>query len=135
MLRARLRHAEGDTRGAAAFLEGEVREVMSSGQRLTMFALPLVTAGEWRLAGGDARGADSLARLARTAAAIDSIALERSALAGRAELLLARSLRVQGKLADARQASVRAVAALTSGYGPENVWTRTARLLVDSLSQ
>jgi len=135
MLRARLRHAEGDARGAAEFLESELREVLSSGQRLTMFALPLVTAGEWRLAGGDARGADSLARLARTAAAIDSMALERSALAGRAELLLARAFRAQGELASARQAAVRAVTALTNGYGPENAWTRTARLLVDSLTQ
>jgi hypothetical protein len=100
-----------------------------------MFALPFVTAGEWRLAGGDARGADSLARLARTAAAIDSLALERSALAGRAELLLARALRAEGQMSDARQASVRAVTALTNGYGPENVWTRSARLLVDSLTQ
>ncbi len=135
MLKARVRRAEGDSRGAASFLEGEMREVLGTGQRLTMFALPLVTAGEWRLEQGDAGGADSLARLARTHAAIDSTALERSALAGRADLLLSRALLARKDLAGARQAAVRAARALGNGYGPENPWTRSARLLVDSLTR
>ena len=108
--------------------------LMNDGQqRLTLFAMPIITAGEWRLAAGDARGADSLARLGRTAAAIDSLALERSALAGRAELLLARALRAQGQVPAARLAVARAVRALSNGYGADNAWTRAARVLRDSL--
>jgi hypothetical protein len=134
MLRARLRYAEGDKRGAAASLEGELGALLSDGkQSLTLFALPLVTAGEWRLASGDAPGADSLARLARTAAAIDSIALMRSGLAGQAELLLARALRARGQTVDARRSAERAVTALANGYGRGNAWTLAARALVDSL--
>ncbi len=134
MLRARVRAAEGDTAGAATLLEREMAALLSDGQPgLTLFALPLVTAGEWRLARGDPGGADSLAKLARSAAAIDSVALVRSALAGRAELLVARSLRDQGRTAEAREAARRAALALGSGYGEENAWTLAARGLVDSL--
>ena len=136
MLRARLQRAEGDSRGASAFLERELGTVWNDGQqRLTLFALPLVTAGEWRLAAGDARGADSLALLARTAPAVDSLALVRSALAGRAELLRARALRAGGRVAEARQAADRAVTALGNGYGPNHRWTRSARVLADSLAR
>jgi hypothetical protein len=136
VLRARLRRADGDPAGASALLERELRALLADGgPRLTHFALPLVTAGEWRLARGDARGADSLASLARSAAAIDSIALERSALAGRAELLRARAMRAQGQRAGARAAAERAVRALANGYGPENGWVGAARLLVDSLAR
>ena len=104
MLRARVRAAEGDSAGAAALLEREMATLLSDGQPgLTLFALPLVTAGEWRLARGDAAGADSLARLARSAAAIDSVALGRSALVGRAELLMARSLDMQARMDEARE--------------------------------
>ena len=135
MLRARLRRAEGDSLGASALLEREMGALLSDGQpRLTHFALPLVTAGEWRLARGDARGADSLALLARDQAAIDSAALVRSALAGRAELLHARALRTRGQVPDARAAAERAATALANGYGPGHAWTRAARLLVDSLA-
>jgi hypothetical protein len=136
MLRARLRRADGDARGASTFLERELGTVWNDGQqRLTLFALPLVTAGEWRLADGDARGADSLAVLGRTAAAVDSLALVRSALAGRAELLRARALRAGGRIPEARQAAERAVTALANGYGPDRPWTRAARALVDSLAR
>jgi hypothetical protein len=134
MLRARLQRADGDLRGASAFLERELGTVWNDGQeRLTLFALPLVTAGEWRLASGDAHGADSLAVLARTAAAVDSLALTRSALAGRAELLRAQALHAAGRAAEARQAAERAVTALGNGYGPNHRWTRVARALADSL--
>ena len=78
-------------------------------------------------------GADSLARLAIKAAAIDSVALQRSGLVGLGELLLARSLQARGEVRDARVAALRAVTALSNGYGPENAWTRAARTLVDSL--
>ena len=136
LLRASLRRAEGDARGASALLEREMGTLLNDGNSsLTLFALPLITAGEWRLAGGDARGADSLARLAVKAAAIDSVALVRSGLAGRGELLLARSLHARGELADARAAAGRAVTALGNGYGPDHAWTRSARLLADSLAR
>jgi len=134
MLRARLQRVDGDARGASAFLERELGTVWNDGQqRLTLFALPLVTAGEWRLASGDAHGADSLAVLARTAAAVDSLALVRSALAGRAELLRAQALRAGGRIPEARQAAQRAVTALGNGYGQNHRWTRAARALADSL--
>jgi serine/threonine-protein kinase len=136
MLRARLQRAEGDAHGASTFLERELATVWNDGQqRLTLFALPLITAGEFRLADGDAQGADSLAVLGRTAAAIDSVALVRSALVGRAELLRARALRTGGRIPEARQSAERAVTALTNGYGPDRRWTRAARALADSLSR
>jgi hypothetical protein len=134
MLRGRLRRAEGDVPGASALVERELGTLLGDGQpSLTLFALPLVTAGEWRLAGGYAPGADSLARLARTAAAIDSVALRQSALAGRAELLMARALRARGQVSESREAAKRATTALTNGYGPANPWTRSALVLMDSL--
>jgi tetratricopeptide (TPR) repeat protein len=135
MLRARLRHAEGDAAGASSLLEREMAALLSDGQpNLTLFALPLVTAGEWRLARGDARGADSLALLALRQSAIDSVALVRSALAGRAELLRARALLASGRASDARAAAGRAATALAHGYGPRHAWTRWARGLVEPLS-
>jgi len=134
MLRGRLRRAEADVRGASALVERELATLLGDGQPgLTLFALPLVTAGEWRLADGDAPGADSLARLARTAAAIDSVALRQSALAGRAELLMARALRARGQVSEAREAATRATTAVMNGYGAGNPWTRAARVLADSL--
>ena len=127
MLRARLRWADGDSADAAALLEREMGVLLGDGQPgLTLFALPLITAGEWRLARGDAAGADSLARLARREAAIDSVALKRSVLAGRAGLLLARALEQQGRQGEARAAAADAVAALSNGYGRDNRWTREA---------
>jgi hypothetical protein len=92
------------------------------------------TVGEWRLAAGDAHGADSLARVARAVAAIDSVAGVRSGLVGRAELLRARALRAQGDLPDARRAAADAGLALANGYGADHPWTRAARALVDSLA-
>ncbi|HUQ82743.1 MAG TPA: serine/threonine-protein kinase, partial [Gemmatimonadaceae bacterium] len=136
MLRARMRRAEGDARGAAEALEKEMATILGDGQpSLTLFALPLITAGEWRLARGDAHGADSLALLARRAAAIDSVALAQSALAGRAELLRARALHAQGDQPNAHAAALRASMALANGYGVGNKWTRTARALADSLAK
>jgi tetratricopeptide (TPR) repeat protein len=134
MVRARFLDARGDAAGAAALLERELGALWSDGKpRLAMFALPLVTAGEWRLARGDARGADSMARMAREAAAIDSIALGRSALVGRAELLRARALRSLGDRATAKLAAERAIAALGNGYGPGNQWTLAGKAVRDSL--
>lgn len=135
MLRARLRHAEGDAAGAAAMLEGELERLWNDGhQRLPHFAMPGVTAGEWRLAAGDYREADALALRARSAAAIDTLALSRSAYAGRAELLHARAVLALGDSGEARSAVARAETALTYGYGANSPWPRAARALADSLS-
>lgn len=136
MLQARLRRVGGDAAGASRMLEEELTKLEDDTlPKLALFTLPLVTAGEWRLARGDAHGADSIARLARSAAAVDSLALTRSALVGRSELLLARALAANRQLEEARKAAERAVVALDNGYGTDNGWTRTARELVDSLSR
>jgi hypothetical protein len=133
---ARIRHAEGDTRGAAAMLEDSLRVLSANATKLPpSLAMPFVTAAEWRLAAGDARGADSLARLARSAAAIDSVALERNAYVGRAELVRARALASLGVLDDARSAAQRSVVASTNGYGIANRHTREAQAVRDSLSR
>ncbi len=136
MMQARVRRAQGDADGASRLLELELSKLeIDTLPKLALFTLPLVTAGDWRLARADAHGADSLARLAREAAAIDSLALTRSALVGRAELLRARALAANRELVEARRAAERAVAALDNGYGSENGWSRMARELVDSLSR
>ena len=89
-----------------------------------------LTRGTWL-----AKRLGPIARLARTAAAIDSLALTRSALAGRAELLSAQALRARRDSTGAREAARRAITALANGYGPEHQWTRTARVLADSLGK
>jgi hypothetical protein len=133
-LTARVRRAEGDRAGAMAMLEDSLRALAGPGAKLPpSLAMPLVTAAEWRLAAGDARGADSLAQLARSAGAVDSAALERNAYVGRAELVRARALLALGSAAQAGAAADRAVVAMTSGYGPANQHTRQARAFRDSL--
>jgi hypothetical protein len=136
MMQARVRRAQGDVDGASRLLELELSKLEGDTlPKLALFTLPLVTAGDWRLDRDDARGADSIAQLARDAAAIDSLALTRSALVGRAELLRARALAANRELVEARRAAARALVALDHGYGSENGWTRAARELVDSLSR
>jgi hypothetical protein len=131
LLRARFLDAKGNRKDAATLLEREMAALYAeSPMTLTLFTLPLLTAGEWRLALGDASGADSLARMARAAATLDTLTLERSGLVGRAELLLARALAAQGKAPAARDAVQRAIVALTNGYGPSNRWARDARALL-----
>lgn len=97
--------------------------------------MPFVTAAEWRLEAGDARGADSLAQLGRTAGAIDSIALERSGYVGRAELVRARALVRLGQTQEARRAAERALVALTNGFGAASRWTLEARTVVKAADQ
>ncbi|MGE0443317.1 MAG: serine/threonine-protein kinase, partial [Gemmatimonadales bacterium] len=131
LVRARLLDAGGDRARAARLLEDELAAVYREAPKtLPHFALPLVTAGEWRLARGDAGAADSLARLAIAAGAMDSLALTRGATVGRAELLRSRALAAQGDSAAARAAAGRAAVALANGYGPDHAWTRTARELL-----
>jgi serine/threonine-protein kinase len=135
-LRARLLDARGERRAAAALLEHELTALYAeSPNTLTLFALPLVTAAEWRLASGDARGADSLARMARSSAALDSLCRTGSGLVGRAELLLARALSAQNEAPAALEAARRASVALTRGYGSASRWRHDASALLDSLSR
>jgi hypothetical protein len=134
-LTARVRHAEGDRLGAASMLEDSLRVLATTGAKPPpSLAMPFVTAAEWRLAAGDARGADSLARLARAAGAVDSAALGRSAYVGRAELAVARAQASLGATSEARSAIDRAVAALANGYGETSLITRRARAFRDSLT-
>jgi eukaryotic-like serine/threonine-protein kinase len=131
----RIAYGEGDVGGAAAMLEDSLRVLWGDGARpAPALAMPFVTVAEWRLARGDAKGADSLARLARAAAAVDSLALTRSAYAGRAELVRARAQLALGRLPAAREAINRAVLALSNGYGRGNALTRHAVALRDTLA-
>ncbi|MBC7843915.1 MAG: protein kinase, partial [Gemmatimonadaceae bacterium] len=94
LVRALLARATGNA-GAGLLIEHELAAIYAeSTATQSLFTLPLVTAGEWRLAEGDARAADSLARLGWRAAILDSLAQQRSALAGRADLLSAQARRV-----------------------------------------
>ena len=118
-------------------LEAAIDSILKDGKpMISQFTLPMVYAGEWRLEGGDAATADSLARMARVAAIVgDSLGDIRSGLAGRADLLSARAKRA---LEDRRGAAIsadRAVVALRSGYGPTNRWTLEAVALRDSLER
>ena len=129
------RYLEGDVRGATAMLEDSLRAVKGDASKPPpALAMPFVTAAEWRLAAGDARAADSLARLGRDAAAVDSIALDRSAYVGRADLVRARALAALGMMTDARRAAERAVTAMANGYGSRNARTLAAIALRDSLA-
>jgi tetratricopeptide (TPR) repeat protein len=129
------RYLEGDVRGATTMLEDSLAAIKGEGPRPPpSLAMPFVTAAEWRLAAGDARAADSLARLGRDAAAVDSLALDRSAYVGRAELVHARALAALGVAAHARQAAERAAIAMSNGYGPRNARTLRAIAFRDSLA-
>ena len=132
MLRARIRRAMGDRAGAAKALEHELALLASDGKPpLTHFAMPYVFAGEWRLAAGDVRGADSLARLGLRAAMVDSLAASRSALAGEAYQLISRTQFALGDREAALDAERRAEVALANGYG--RGW-RSRRVVVSRLS-
>jgi serine/threonine-protein kinase len=133
-LSARVRHAEGDVAGAASALEDSLRAISNNAPKPPPVLAPaFVTAAEWRLAARDAHGADSLAALAHTAAAVDSLTLERSAYVGRAAIIRARAAAALGMQAQARQASERALTALSSAYGPTNSHTREAEQFRRSL--
>ncbi len=135
-LTARIRQAEGDSRGAASMLEDSLRTLAGTGATPPpSLAMPFVTAAEWRLDAGDASGADSLARLARSAGAIDSAALERNAYVGRAELVRARALVSLGRTTEARAAADRAITALVTGYGARNRHALEGRAFRDSLAR
>ena len=129
-----LLYAQGNKTDAVRLLEDSLRALRGNGERPPPpLSMPYVFAAEWRLAAGDAPAADSLALLGRAAAAVDSLALQRSAYAGRAELVRARARLVLGDRAEAQAAAERAVAALSVGYGSSNPHTRRARLYRDSV--
>lgn len=133
-VRALLSRASGDTAAASQLLERELAAIYAeSPATQSRFTIPLVTAGEWRLAAGDARGADSLARLGWAAAVTDSIAPARSALAGRATLLRAQAMQQFGDSVAAGAQARLALSALANGYGASNRWTQTARALLGTL--
>jgi hypothetical protein len=111
-------------------LEDSLRTITGSAAKPPpALALPIVTAAEWRLAAGDAHAADSLATLARTAAAVDSLALERSGYVGRAELVRAQARKALGDPSGAEAATDRAITALANGYGPGHRHVADARAL------
>lgn len=134
LLKARVLRDQGKPEAASQLLEAVLDTVVPGGRPLTLFALPLVYAGQLRLERGDLQVADSLATLAiGMATAGDSVAFTRSVFVGRAELLRARIAIERGDLPGAAQAAERARVALAAGYGPANAWTRAAAALGDSL--
>jgi serine/threonine-protein kinase len=121
---AALTRAERGPRTASVELEAALRTLMDGTDKPSpRLAYHLVTAAEWRLDLGDAAAADSLAQLARTAAAIDSLALQRSGYVGRAETVLARASLLRGNHQAARLHADRATVALANGYGPGHART------------
>jgi hypothetical protein len=132
---ARLKWETRDSTGAMVGLEDNIRKLSGDGPRVPPdLSVPLITAAEWRFATRNWHLADSLARRAIVVAAVDSLALTRSGLVGRAELVDARALRADNDTKDAREVASRAVEALTSGVGPTNSATLAAKTLLDSLS-
>jgi hypothetical protein len=132
---ARLRRAEGDSAGAASMLDSALRMHAGADPVPAYVTLALLTAAEWRLERGPAREADSLARLGRTVAARDSLALGRSAYVARAEMVIARARLAMGDSAGARAAAMRAATASAAGNGPASGRTRAAVGLRDSLGE
>jgi serine/threonine-protein kinase len=128
-----LTYEQGDRIRAQQSLEDSLRVLTGDAKPQPPLAMPYVLAAEWRLAAGDARAADSLALLGRVAAAVDSLALQRSAYAGRAELVHARALLALGDRARARAAADTALLALVNGYGPHNAHARRAQAFRDSI--
>jgi serine/threonine protein kinase len=134
-LQARAREARGAGDEGLSLLDATLREVAAVDQSpLPMFALPLVTLGEWRLSFGDARGADSLATRARAALALDSLADLQSALAGRAHFLTAQARIVLRDTVAARRALAAATGPLARGYGRTHPRTLRAESLSAALT-
>ncbi|HZI28495.1 MAG TPA: serine/threonine-protein kinase [Gemmatimonadaceae bacterium] len=134
-LQARAREARGAGDQGLSLLDATLREVAGVDQSpLPMFALPLVTLGEWRLSRGDARAADSLATRARAALALDSLADLQSALAGRAHFLKAQAAIVLRDTVAARRAVAAATEPLARGYGRTHPRTLRAESLHAALT-
>ena len=134
LLKARMRHAERDPAGAWTALDSALRADVRLPKPAPYLVYALLTAAEWQLASGHGREADSLARLAIAATAVDSLTLSRSAHVGRAELIRARAAAAAGDRAGAVRVADRAATALANGYGPTSL-AREARGLRDSLTR
>jgi hypothetical protein len=134
LLRARMRRAEGDATGAQAALDSALRADAHPPKPAPYLVYGLLTAAEWRWADGHARQADSLARLAISATALDSLTWSRSGHVGRAELLRARIAAGSDPGGAARLAG-RAATALANAFGPTHRLTREALVLEDSLKR
>ena len=132
---ARLRRAEGDAAGAARMLDSALRIHASADPVPAYITQALLTAAEWRLERGPAREADSLARLGRSVAARDSLALGRSAYVARAEMVIARARLAMGDTAGARAAATRAATASAAGNGLSSRRTLAAVALRYSLGR
>jgi eukaryotic-like serine/threonine-protein kinase len=131
-----LHYLEKDPVVAARMLEDSLHVLRGDDETpRPPLAVPYIMAAEWRLAAGAPRAADSLALLGRAAAAVDSLALQRSGWVGRAELVRARAAVALGDTQAARAAAHRAVVATTSGFGPHSRFTRAAVALRDSLAR
>ncbi|MEO8140166.1 MAG: serine/threonine-protein kinase [Gemmatimonadota bacterium] len=136
LYQARKHREERDSAGAPLLLENAIRKNSGTGPRLPPdLALPLIFAAQWRLEDRDPHGADSLARRAREAAAVDSLALTRSAFVGRAELILAEAMARENDSAGARTAAERAIVALSHGFSADHPRTLQAIALRDSLTR
>jgi serine/threonine-protein kinase len=133
-LRARIRRAGGDAAGAWTALDSALRADVKLPKPASYLVYGILTAADWQRAAGHGRAADSLARLAIAATAVDPLAASRSAHVGRAELIRARVAAAAGDRGGALQAAGRAVPALANGYGPDYPLTREARALRDSLT-
>ncbi len=136
LLEARIRRVGGDTAGARIELDRTLAELTASAQHEGRSAPPsyavyaLLTAAEWRRDDGFGAQADSLARVAAAAAAVDSLASQRSAHVGRAELIRAQVAERAGRDEEAGEIARRAFGALRNGFGPANRYTREAAALV-----
>ncbi|HUQ80082.1 MAG TPA: serine/threonine-protein kinase [Gemmatimonadaceae bacterium] len=136
LLGARIRHASGDVGGASRMLDSALRDLRGDGPKPPAnMSLAFTTAAGWHLTAGDARGADSLARLGHSAATYDSVAVRRSGYAGAADLVRARALLAMGDRSAAREAAGRAAVALANGYGDASPRAREGKALLDSLSK
>ncbi len=103
LLELRMRRADGDTVGARVALDSALASLGESVRADGRSAPPvhavyaLLTAAEWRRDDGLGTEADSIARLAAAAAAVDSLAWRRSAHVGRAELIRAQVAEAEGQ--------------------------------------
>ena len=134
-LQARTRAARGEHQVAMSLLGRTLREVAGVDQSpLSLFTLPLVTLGEWRLSRGDARAADSLAARAHAALALDSLADTHSGLAGQAHFFTAQAKIALQDTAAAVRALASSLEPLARGYGRTHSRTQRAESLYAALT-
>jgi eukaryotic-like serine/threonine-protein kinase len=133
LLGARMRRAEGDPAGAWVSLDSALRADIKQPKLASYQVYGLLTAAEWRWTDGRPREADSLAQLAITGAALDSLTWTRSAHVGRASLIRARVAAGAGDSSGALRLASRAAAALANGFGPDHALTLQAKTLMSAL--